>query len=577
MNTLNNLKTSVKLISSYLLIALLIVAVSLLGYLNLKTLSNSMGDLFNNNTMTIYELSQVDKILLTVRGDVYNYMLIPDEKQSNEDTLDENIVKTNNLLTAFNKRSLSPEEMVLMETINQKWSAYQVAVANIIEKDKGGDHEGAMQLLLPGAPAPIYRQEMAAAINQLIEMETENAEQANQNGVNIFNQASLTMAFAGLIGICLALGFGIFISRSITNPLAVLVKAVQDVAHGNLNQTLQESVLKRKDEVGIISIAFEKMVDDLNQTIGQTSAVSEQVVQAVDQVRSVSQDLSSNAQEQSSAVEEVAASIEETDVQVKSSAENMAIANQLTSQTAILADCGQQKMSSLTESMAAISHSSAEMSKILKVIDEIAFQTNLLALNAAVEAARAGQYGRGFAVVAQEVRNLAERSSKAAKSTAELIEESNQRVREGVTITTETAQSLREVVENVVKVKDLVAEIAAGSEEQTRALTQITQAITQVNQGVQSNSAQSEELASTADELGGLAERLSNEIDRFELRQRTDEQTYLLPPGAVPNYYRPAIERRQKINQVHRGANPANKQTGTQKNIDRDERGYANF
>jgi methyl-accepting chemotaxis protein len=244
-----------------------------------------------------------------------------------------------------------------------------------------------------------------------------------------------------------------------------------------------------------------------------------QVAQSVDQVRSVSQDLASNAQEQSASVEEVTANLQETDSQVKSSAENARVTDQLVNQTTTLASQGQEKMKAMTDSMAAINHSSQEIAKIIKVIDDIAFQTNLLALNAAVEAARAGQHGRGFAVVAQEVRNLAERSAKAAKSTSELIEDSTRRVQEGVKITDDTAGSLKEIVQNVVKVKDLVGEIAAASDEQTKALGQINKAMNQVNQGTQSNSTQSEELASTADELGGLAGRLREEVARFQLRR----------------------------------------------------------
>jgi methyl-accepting chemotaxis protein len=153
------------------------------------------------------------------------------------------------------------------------------------------------------------------------------------------------------------------------------------------------------------------------------------------------------------------------------------------------------------------------------VIDEIAFQTNLLALNAAVEAARAGQAGRGFAVVAQEVRNLAERSAKAAKSTAELIEGSSKQVQAGVVITGATDKALGEIAENVVTVKDLVGEIAAASEEEAKSLAQISKAMGQVNSGAQSASAQSEQLASSAEALSGLAERLRKEVERFQLRQ----------------------------------------------------------
>jgi methyl-accepting chemotaxis protein len=355
--------------------------------------------------------------------------------------------------------------------------------------------------------------------------------------------------------------------------LEEMAQAASQIAEGDL--TAEVSSRSKKDVLGI---AFSQMIGNLNNTMAQTNAVTNQVVQAVQQVRSVSQDLSSNAQEQAAAVEEVASSVQETDSQVKASADHASLANQLASQTTTLANNGQAKMNALGESINSISHSSHEISKIIKVIDDIAFQTNLLALNAAVEAARAGQYGKGFAVVAQEVRNLAERSAKAAKSTAELIEDSSRRVAEGVSMTGETAQSLNEIVQNVVKVKDLVGEIAAASDEQTKALNQISQAINQVSQGTQSNSSQSEELASTADELGGLADRLREEVDRFKLRQVKDEQWNGLPAGLTPEMLQAALSAVQK-----NGSKKASGKTNLKvkpeglKSVDRDERGYGNF
>ncbi len=360
------------------------------------------------------------------------------------------------------------------------------------------------------------------------------------------------------------------------------------MADGDLRATAN---VEYKGDFQGIRTGLEKAMAGLNNTLRQTGAVVEQVAQSVDQVRSISQDLASNAEEQSSTVEEVTSNLEETDSQVKANAENAGVANQLVSKTNTVANDGQQKMQEMTGAMDAIADSSREIAKIIKVIDEIAFQTNLLALNAAVEAARAGQPGRGFAVVAQEVRNLAGRSAKAAKETAELIDDSGRRVEEGVSMAGETASALTEIMGNVVKVKDLVSEISAASDEQTRGLAQINSAMAQVNQGAQGNSQQSEELASTADELGNLTDRMREEVARFQLKE---QEVYtgggmegMLPAGLTPEILQQIV---QMVKQQSTAAAPAaapqpdkanGGNTPGKKNVvlpmDRDERGYGQY
>jgi methyl-accepting chemotaxis protein len=377
------------------------------------------------------------------------------------------------------------------------------------------------------------------------------------------------------------------------NAFGQMIKSLRDVVQDivQVSQGLAESDLRvvpeaeYRGELARIRESLGVALSGLNDTISQADAVVEQVVPSIEQIRAISQSLASSAEEQSAAAEEVASSLEETDVQVKTNAESAHVANQLVSQTAEVAQAGQEKMRTMTKAMDGIATSSQEIGRIIKVIDEIAFQTNLLALNAAVEAARAGQHGRGFAVVAQEVRNLAERSAKAARETAELIEDAGRRVEEGVGIADETAEALGEIVENVVKVKDLVAEIAAASEDQAQGVTQVNTAMVQVNQGAQSGSQQSEELASTADELGQLAEVLRNQTARFRLREAGGREHGIA--GVTPEVLRQVAEMVRSQVAAESGQTMAKPKTAARKEteddgrleltLDRDERGYGDF
>ncbi len=207
----------------------------------------------------------------------------------------------------------------------------------------------------------------------------------------------------------------------------------------------------------------------------------------------------------------------EVGAQVKKNAENAQIASSLTHQAKSTAESGNAQMKKMVETMMGINISSEKISKIIKVIDEIAFQTNLLALNAAVEAARAGKHGKGFAVVAEEVRNLAARSAQAAKETTEMIDDSAKKVSEGMIITQETATFLEGIVDGASKVRDLINEISAASNEQAQSVSQIVLALSQIDQVTQKNTASAEESASASEELTSQAQELKNQISKFKL------------------------------------------------------------
>ncbi|KPA13851.1 methyl-accepting chemotaxis protein, partial [Candidatus Magnetomorum sp. HK-1] len=208
-------------------------------------------------------------------------------------------------------------------------------------------------------------------------------------------------------------------------PIKEAQVILENISEGNLKKFVKGEY---QGDHAIIKDAINNTLSSLNDILNQVGDVSENVAASATQLTSASHNLSEGAQQQAASVEEITASVHQTDQQIKQNADNANAANQLVSETNEAATTGQNEMQQLSKAMEEIFEASQNISKIIKVIDEIAFQTNILALNAAVEAARAGQHGKGFAVVAQEVRNLAGRSAQAAKETAEMIEGSNKKV-----------------------------------------------------------------------------------------------------------------------------------------------------
>jgi methyl-accepting chemotaxis protein len=228
---------------------------------------------------------------------------------------------------------------------------------------------------------------------------------------------------------------------------------------------------------------------------------ADQVASASGQITSTSQSLAEGSSEQAASIEESSASLEEMAAMTKQNADHASQADQLMKQASEVVDQANESMAGLTASMEDISRSSEETSKIIKTIDEIAFQTNLLALNAAVEAARAGEAGAGFAVVADEVRNLAMRAADAAKNTETLIEGTTQKVKTGSDLVAGTNEAFVQVTDSASKVGELVAEIAAASDEQARGIEQVNTAVTEMNKVTQQNAANAQQSASSSQEM----------------------------------------------------------------------------
>src|SRR6056297_79099 len=401
-------------------------------------------------------------------------------------------------------------------------------------------------------PARLLHDEAVELLVKIIDINQDIAKVSMAQAHSATVQAESFAIGGSVIGVMMALGLGFFLTRSITVPVNKGVHLTQEIAKGDFSQRLK---MNRGDEIGGLAdaldgmaenlsrnadvaeqiadgnlnvevqlasekdqlgLALQTMVINLNDILGQIQVAGEQIASGSGQVADSSQALSQGATESAASLEEISASLNQLSSQTGTNAENANTANQLSAEARNAAQQGSQKM---VAAMTEINDAGQSISKIIKVIDEIAFQTNLLALNAAVEAARAGQHGRGFAVVAQEVRNLAGRSAKAARETSELIEDASNRVNAGVRIADETSEAFTGISTQITQVKDIVEEIDRSGAEQSRGVAQISQAMTEISKSALDTSQQADELAAGAAEMSAATEQMKDEIKRFTLRK----------------------------------------------------------
>ena len=316
--------------------------------------------------------------------------------------------------------------------------------------------------------------------------------------------------------------------QTVIDNTRYLAEIADKVADGNL----MVNVMPRSN-ADVLGNALKTLVDRNHHALSNINDAAYQVMTSASQVASASESLAQGSTEQASAIEQITASISEIAQKTKQNAGQATEASELMSNALEDVKQGNVQMQDLMAAMEEINKASESISKIIKVIDDIAFQTNILALNAAVEAARAGEAGKGFAVVAEEVRNLAAKSAAAAAETAELIEDSMHKVEAGSKIADDTAQALDAITRDVSQSEGMIREIADSSNYQATAVAQINQAIGQVSQVVQTNSATSEQCAAAAEELSNQAIRMRELLSVYHLGNGTDSYEGIPQNGSV--------------------------------------------
>lgn len=304
--------------------------------------------------------------------------------------------------------------------------------------------------------------------------------------------------------------------EAVVKPLKEGIEVLSNLANSDLTRTMDGNY---QGEFAIFSHSINTTVSNLSSIVNKIIISSQEIKSASGEISQGNIDLSQRTEEQASSLEQTASSMEQLTGTVKQTADNALQARKLSHTAHQEAEKGGEVINNTIDAMAEINAASKKIADIIGVIDEIAFQTNLLALNAAVEAARAGEQGRGFAVVAAEVRNLAQRSASAAKEIKTLINDSVEKVNHGTKLVDTSGKSLEEIVNSVKKVNDIIAEIAAASQEQSAGINQINKAIAQMDEVTQQNAALVEQAAAGSESLNEQAINLNEMMTAFKLER----------------------------------------------------------
>lgn len=553
MKWFHNMKISVKLLAGFLIVVIILGIVGFQGVTSLKSINTSYSELHEKGTMGIVYINNVALAYQRVRVSVL-YSIIKHENvatyiedmKKNDEVMQENLDK-------YKETLIDDQDKENYNKLVSQISEYNKLRETVVKYAAEDNDEAALEFIRTTI-GPVAAQ-LNESFDNIINLNISYAEGTEK--ANTDNAARSTMIMYILIGagIALAVVIGLVISMLISRPVRKLTAAAERLALGDISIQVEADT---KDEIGKLATAFKNMVEStkeqvgvaeriaagnldidvklrsdkdvlsksfsqivssLNRTLIDINNAADQVAAGSRQVSSSSMALSQGSTEQASSIEEITASITQIAAQTKQNAVNANQANDIAETSRGSAIEGNKQMKEMLTAMEEINDASSSISKIIKVIDEIAFQTNLLALNAAVEAARAGQHGKGFAVVAEEVRNLAARSASAAKETTEMIEGSIKKVEAGTKIANETAGALGKIVDGVSRVNELVSQIAIASNEQANAVTQINQAINQVAQVTQMNTATAEESASASEELSSQSVMLKEMISQFNLKK----------------------------------------------------------
>ena len=549
---LSQMKVGTRLIAAFFCVALMGAIVAGIGIFNMGKIDAMAGQMYHNELLGLSHIKEANIALIKVGRARSNFLLATttEERATRQADIARFIAASKDSLAKAQPLFVTPaakELFARFAAVEAQYITVMTQALSLAATEPLAQRSAELVGLLNQTRQ--HADELDGMLEKLSLQKEARAAAAAAQASGVY-QASRSFMLALVLGSMAAgLALGVLITRGLTRQLggepAYAVKIAGAIAEGDLTVDIRTA---SHDNASLL-FAMKAMRDKLVGIVSQVRSGTDTIHTASSEIAQGNLDLSSRTEEQASSLEETASSMEQLTSAVRQNADNARQANALAGAASDVAGKGGAVVGRVVQTMESINASSRKIVDIISVIDGIAFQTNILALNAAVEAARAGEEGRGFAVVASEVRNLAQRSSQAAKEIKTLIGDSVEQVEIGSRLVHDAGKTMDEVVTSVRQVADIMQEITAASAEQSAGIEQVNQAVLQMDQVTQQNAALVEEAAAAAASLQDQAQILTDLVGVFHLHARA-QQLPVAPAGNVSPLRRPTPATRQGVRRL---------------------------